>query len=238
MTEITKPTFLYHGTRAGLRDDIIKMGLRPRWGRSGNWKHTVSSNSQAVYLTTSYPVHFALCAARRTEDLLILEIRADALDASCVAPDEDFLEQVSRKDPKFANIGKDMKSRTRWFRRRAFSSFAHHWEGSLRGLGTCCYYGNVPAGSITRCAVVPKKSPFIMASDPTITLMNYRIMGGYYRQLVRHIFGDPADLEDLGMMGARAEYLSGLSREGIAVTELSPAARMNPSSLTHERSDQ
>lgn len=219
MTEKAIPEYLYHGTSALLRDPIIKNGLQPRGTRSGNWKHTVGSNKQAVYLTTAYPLHFAASASSSENGLLIVEVRASVLSGEQMAPDEDFLEQVSRRDPQFAHIGSSMEARTKWFRRRALSHYASYWEMSLHSLGTCAHYGSIPASIITRSAVVPVRSPLVRASDPTITLVNYNIMGGFYRQLVRHIFGDPIDESDLGLMSGRAAYINNLPREGIVVTE-------------------
>ena len=215
------PNTLYHGTRASALPSILADGLRPRAARRGNWKHSVESNPQAVYLTNAYPLYFAASAARQKDAaLLILELSGGALDLELMAPDEDFLEQATRGSPNFAAAGGDMKARTRWFRRRALRDFSHYWRDSLRHLGTCTCYGRVPAQAVTRYAVVPIRHPLVRASDPTITLMNYKIMGGYYRQLVRHIFGDPLDLEDLGVVRDRAAWLRGLDRAGIIVKTL------------------
>lgn len=214
------PAYLYHGTRAQRLPAILAYGLSPRrnHGATGNWRHSVQSNPRAVYLTNAYPLYFAGSTIKDPdEDLLILEVNVAMLDPHRLAPDEDFLEQVTRDNPDFAGVGAGMKARTRWFRHRALTGFAHHWRDSLAGLGTCAYFSTIPPTAITRWATIPINSPLVRASDPTINLMNYRIMGGYYRQLVRRIFGDDVVSENLGVMQGRMEQLTTLSREGVVV---------------------
>lgn len=214
---------LYHGTREGAVPFILQKGLRPRrdqGAHSGNWGHSVKSNSQAVYLTDAYALHFGAAAMRpKDEAFAVLEIDLAQLRLSRMAPDEDYLEQSSRKSPEFAASGKTMEERTRWFRSRAHREFAYCWGDSLRALGTCAYYDPTPPQAIRRWARVELKSPIRRASDPTITLMNYKLVGGYYRQLMRHVFGDELDLtpQALETMADRAEYLRNLPRTGIQI---------------------
>lgn len=207
---------LYHGTRASALPSIRSSGLRPRGRRRGNWKHSVESNPRAVYLTCAYLLHFAASATSRG-DLLIIEIEVDALDRSRMAPDEDFLEQVTRQG-QFPQAGRTMEARTRWFRKRASTVFQNYWELSLERLGTCCYHGVIPAEALTRWAIIPPNHSLVRASDPAINLQNYCIMGGYYRQLVHLVFGDPIDDTDLGIMESRSMYLRQLSRDGVTIS--------------------
>jgi len=187
---------LYHGTREKLLGTVLQKGLSSRGRRRGNWTHTVSSNPNAVYLTTAYAIHYAQAAVKtKGEKLLLLEIDVDDLDEWQLAPDEDFLEHVTVSDPGFSHVHAwpDMAKRTRWFRRRARGDYAHHWEDSLRGLGTCAYYGSVPAAAIKRCALLPVGDRLSLMSDPSITLINYRIMGHFYRQLTQYVFDGEID---------------------------------------------
>ena len=138
---------IYHGTREGILDFVMKKGIRPRKGRKGNWQHTINSNPKAVYLTVAYAIHYAQCAVGpRSDKLLILEIDTDLLDYDNLAPDEDFLEQATRDNPDFRHVHawEDMGKRTRWFRHRAHSNFATYWEMSIAGLGNCAYYKTIP----------------------------------------------------------------------------------------------
>jgi hypothetical protein len=185
----------------------------------------VDSNPKAVYLTDSYAIHFAQNAVEGSKDrLALIEIDTDLLDEGNLAPDEDFLEQATRSDPKFEHVHKrwptDIKKRTIWFRARQHSDFAHTWSLSMKHMGTCCHMGVVPADAIKRVALLPASSSVSFASDPTITLINYMIMGAYYRNLMRYVFDGtvqsdlPTDPFDL--IGAIAK----LSREYVEIREL------------------
>jgi len=62
---------LYHGTSEAALKDILKEGIMPRTlkgQRSGNWRHTVTSNPKAVYLTDTYAAYFALVASEKAVD--------------------------------------------------------------------------------------------------------------------------------------------------------------------------
>jgi len=187
--------YLYHGTHSGALPSIRAAGLRPRATRRGNWSHSVESNSRAVYLTDAYPLYFATHAAsdRKDRKPMILEIAVDALNQSRLAPDEDFLEQGSRTLIEVGPRGVDMAERTRWFRRRALSDFSHLWRDSIAHLGTCAYYGTIPPEAITRWAIIPPRHKIIFMCDPIISLMNYKILGEYYRALTGRIFGHEFD---------------------------------------------
>lgn len=42
-----------------------------------------------------------------------------------------------------APLDKPIKYRTRWYRER-LQRFTHHWQDSLKGLGTCSYHRAIP----------------------------------------------------------------------------------------------
>lgn len=194
---------LYHGTSSHNLHAISKKGIIPRGERKGNWKHTVDSHANAVYLTNAYAVFFANAACTGNENLAILEVDTDKLNPFAFAPDEDFLEQAGRGHDGFTG---DMKSRTRKYR-----DIQHRFMGSLddapiasslKHLGNCVYFGNVPQEAITRVAVLDLKGgedakKFIYDTfDPTITLMNYKILGASYRNSLRWLFNEPeSDME-------------------------------------------
>jgi hypothetical protein len=219
---------LYHGTGAERLSSILQQGLKPRGRKKGNWSRTVESNPQAVYLTNSYPLHFAGNSAKNGEQLLVIEIDTDRLNPFSFAPDEDFLEQASRKDPAFAHVHdswpgvEGIRQRTLWFRKRVLKMFSASWQLSVEHLGTCCYYGDIEPNAITRWATTSYKTPLVLMSDPTITLLNYKIMGAFYRDLVRRLFGDEMQEADK-MFPDYAQRLRAAPRDGIIVT-INPAA--------------
>jgi len=184
---------LYHGTAARHLPDIKANGLRPRGKRKGNWQHSVESCPDAVYLTNAYALHYAHEAAKPGEALAVLEIDVGLLAPWWLAPDEDWLEQVSRKQEGHAPLGKPMKARTRWYRSRLMN-YATNWQDSLKGLGNCTYHDVIAPMAITRVALVDAQTNnglvWMAGIDPTITLMNYRICGPKYRNAMRRLFGE------------------------------------------------
>jgi hypothetical protein len=192
---------LYHGTSAKNLDNILKHGIQPRGGKKGNWTHSVESRRDMVYLTAAYPLHFALSATKPGEDRLILEINIHKLNPWALHPDEDFLEQATRKY-RPEGCPRDRKPATRWFREQ-LPSYARHWSVSIENIGNCCHLGPVPVGAITRYAVIPKDWPALLWSDPMIMLANYYVMGSYYRKLNAALFGDEAALTEEESFGHR-----------------------------------
>lgn len=227
---------LYHGTSESKLKAILKDGIKPRGKKDGNWKRTVKSNPTAVYLTDAYPLHFAMASAKGKERLVILEIDTEALNYFKFAPDEDCLEQGTRKDPNFENVPGtepfNMKKRTQWFRDRALKQFSHLWRKSLEMMGTCTYYGDIPPEAITRYSLVNNTIEVILAADPVICPLNYKILGPYYRQLTRMLFGEKPDLHDL--YGRDADILTkmhnhpeGTMLEGMEVVNITPSAPLD-----------
>jgi len=195
---------LYHGTAERHLPAILRDGLKPRGKRRGNWSHTIESNPDAVYLTAAYAIYFAMTAtdaADKSDRSVVLEIDTSKLDPFYLVPDEDWLEQVSRKQnsPSTAPINKPMKYRTKWYRRRLLN-YNDYWQDSLDGLGNCAYLDTIPAAAITRIAFIDRQTNadlMLMAGlDPTISLMNYRFVGQRYRNAMKKLFGEPVEEED------------------------------------------
>lgn len=189
---------IYHGTAERHLGSILANGLRPRiLSGESNWTHSIESNPDTVYLTTSYALYFAL-SALDTDDLendraVVLEIETDGLDSSLLVPDEDALEQIDRGMTQISR--EQMVARTRRFRDqvRSFSSRGYDWEWSLKKLGTCGYQGVISPDQISRVALIDIAKSSELAYvfyDASLTVMNHHILGG--RNLVIHqsIFGD------------------------------------------------
>lgn len=196
-------TLLYHGTNGLWVDNILKCGIEPRGRRQtrNNWKHVPhQSNPRCVYLTDSYAPYFAFNATRGENPMCaVIEIDTDRLDINELFPDEDFLEQSSRRidDP----IPGTMSERTLYYRKKQFSydwyiqdpetkEYSTWWETSLRYLGTCSHRGTVPHEAITRIVTWPHKKNIGLAFvwDPTITIINQRFLGDRYRVMTRKLF--------------------------------------------------
>ena len=209
---------IYHGTTESVAKLAVSEGLKTRKssGSKGNWRHTVDSADDRVYLSTAYAGYFALSAVCEAmandggseERWGIIEVDTDLLTESKLLPDEDFLEQASRHQAipdegeegtlfaplRAANCQPPedrMKARTTFFRDHAPYFFGHLWEDSLKFLGNCCYHGDIPVKAITRVSLFdPKTNPDMnMAVDPTISLMNYQILGHRYREITRWLAG-------------------------------------------------
>ncbi len=97
-----KAITLYHGTSFQHWQSIKKNGLLPRGqlDTDGNWEGDVISKPELVYLTTAYPVYFALQAAGEDHNLLVLEVEVEVED---LYPDEDFIAYALKQKP-FADL--------------------------------------------------------------------------------------------------------------------------------------
>lgn len=199
---------LYHGSHANALSKIKVNGIQPRALSKGrnNWDHTVTSNRNAVYLTDAYPWHFAHAAARDKEHGLILEIDRDRLLPWQLCPDEDFMEQATRKieQPNFAPTDWSMKKRTLHYRKIAQYN-ASLADVSLEHMGTAAYYGTISWSAVTRYVLIDwnKLSPtlFMMAVDSMVSIMNYRVLQHRHRAFTRWFFEEDVAADDLIGLG-------------------------------------
>jgi len=208
---------LYHGTTATVARKAITEGLLPRFftGNEGNWKATIESSVDRVYLTSAYAPYFAMAATNENEDLWgIVEIDVDRLSEVFMLPDEDYLEQATRSGDKafLDNISPklwmmDTYARTAWFRDRAVR-FHHMWKESIKRLGNCAYAGVIPPEAITRIVIYnPSHNKVVTLNmDPTISILNYQFMGEKYEALTRWFIGDPITVDDY--LGPTAQSFS------------------------------
>ena len=187
---------LYHGTNTANLNKILKDGLCPRGNKGGNWEHTIGSRNDMVYLTNSYAVYFAMCSMSNLAilesenemlvDPVVLEVEVDTKN---LYPDEDFMEQATRtyfRDNISEYKGrKDMIARTEYFRDN-ISEYKESYNDSLKHLGNACYLGEIKPESIKRYSVLNTDVVWDY-SDPTITLMNYKILGSKYRKLSKKL---------------------------------------------------
>lgn len=209
---------LYHGTSEKHLKQILADGIMPNClHKNHNWKHTVTANDKAVYLTNAYGLYFAHQATDEPWRLAVLEVDTSKLLVNRLCADEDAVEQAMR--------GRDtmplwpMKRRTAHYRKRIED---YCWQESLKALGNCAYTGTVPTKAITRIAVVQPKTMHEMiwaGYDPTISLMNYAITGEKYRDTMRWLFEPDAVQQEITEVGAFRipKYPFPKSRDGIVL---------------------
>ncbi len=200
---------LYHGTTEASARNALRVGLKPRaLTKKNNWKHSIASRLDSVYLTRLYAVYFAYQAVENDERIGILEIDTNKLDAAKFLPDEDYLEQVTRL---LANDEeRDMPRATRKFR-RDLPKYAPLWRSSVEELGTCCYRGIIEPDAIMRCAIWDYHAnlPLWLACvDAKITLLNAKIMREHYEALTKWVIGRELSKEDWqqALLGDLAKY--------------------------------
>lgn len=184
---------LAHGTALSQLARIQREGLRPRGGGTiNNWKHTVGSNKEAVYLTTSYALYFAWCGTNDKSGTALVEIKE--IDEKRMQADEDAIEQVMRNHPdrEPEKIRKwDMKRRTVWYRARAHM---YGWQQSVAVLGTCAHRGALPTHCLGRVVLISHDTTMRLilqyGLDPTISVTAFKFLGEKYVHAQRWLFGD------------------------------------------------
>jgi len=190
---------IYHGTSALAVAAILKNGIVPRalHGRS-NWENC-PSNEQMVYLTSTYPLYFAVCATEKEDEkFAVFEIDFRRLKTAKLYPDEDFVAQVLYQNEK-TRPNVDLETFTQ-FVRRDIDRWRTKWRGSLDKMGTCAYQGTIPSDAILRYAEIdrPVRPELVFEMmQPSIMPINFAIKGLYYQKFVRWVFGDESELPQL-----------------------------------------
>jgi hypothetical protein len=225
---------LYHGTSALYLESLRTRGILPRRfnkGAKDNWKHTVPSNRNAVYLTNAYAWHFAAHASDDKKGL-ILEIDRSLL-LMPICPDEDWMEQVTRKQdptpdsPHLASTSWTMKQRTLHYRKIAVAN-PQLGDLSLAQLGTAAHYGAIPWLAVSRYVIIDYKAAewvHMNSIDSLVSVLNYRILEARHRAFTAFLFGDDVTPEEvLGITaldqweGVPEEITKHLERERYRVT--------------------
>jgi hypothetical protein len=215
---MNQPRFLYHGTSALVADAALREGLLPRRARGlkrgGNWKHSIESNPDTIYLTDAYGPYFAVNATETPKpgspafksggvEAAVIEIDVSKLEPFDLVPDEDVLEQAGRgRDGELgvraweAGSKSAMKVRTRWYRDRIGTNYRDgtKWIPSLEAMGTCGHIGPIPAEAISRVGFwdIRKAPDYTFANmNAMICLANYRFCGPQYKNLQSLLFDEP-----------------------------------------------
>ena len=174
-----KKVTLYHGTSTKYLDDILKQGIKPRYEKESIWEDN-PSRPDMVYLSSAYAVYFSQVASYRLGGKpVVFEVK---VNSKSLYPDEDFLEQITRVDPAWKDtLSLGMEERTAWFKKNMLD-YKTAYADSLGALGNACHKGIIKPKNIIRYSILDE-SKILEYSDPTITLMNYQILGGRYRKL-------------------------------------------------------
>lgn len=183
---------IYHGANFNRLDKILSNGLSPRGKRQSVWSDA-PSHPGMVYLSTAYPFYFSRAAQSKKNfhKGLVFEVDMDKLNESMLFPDEDFIWHVLKiqnPDITIKEIREDL-----W---RYHSS----WKLSLENLGNVAYLGKININCLTRYCIVDfdkQKELGWSVLDPTISIMNYRFKGQFYKDLVSWFFGDIDELPQI-----------------------------------------
>lgn len=171
---------IYHGTSSKHLDSIMNNGLLFKRENS-NWEHTFKSIDNMIYLSNCYAPYFARAACKDNEDLIIVETSLYDLNVKKLYPDEDFVAQgISREFGSLEDAHKHVI--------KHFKKYQGYALDSLEKFGNIAYKGTIK--KISRICVIPSDCKFMCAVDPTITIMNHYIMGKYYENVTKWIFGD------------------------------------------------
>jgi hypothetical protein len=223
---------LYHGTTALRARQIEACGAilpRSQHKQAHNY-YKMPSNLRNVYLTNAYALYFAYNGLRKQQqpDVTVFEIDTTRLDPALLRADEDAVEQVNRGKDDLPGDW-DMVRRTRYYRNILDDLEPDAWRKSLRAMGTCQYKGAIPLAAVTRVAHLTKDvhPNFAMAAiDPTITVLNYQIVGNKYKAMLHWLFnGADAGLDQYARSNLPppwddVSWLRELPRDGITVEDL------------------
>lgn len=182
---------LYHGTTKKIADKAIKTGLKPRGKLKSNWAQASDPNS--IYLTNAYAPYFSVsaCGAKSENFGAVIAVDTNELNPALFFADEDACEQATRKQ---FEIYRTMEYRTSFWRDNPYLAAENgmSWKWSLDILGTCRYSGPIPPNAIKKIAFWNERDrTMLTVFDPTITLMNYHIMGSRYRYLMQKMMKEP-----------------------------------------------
>lgn len=203
------PRYLYHGTSSVAAKKIMREGIKPT--RSSKQKSVWDehpSRPDCAYLTRAYAPYYAMGAAdaHGTQGMVVFEIDTNDLDRRLLLPDEDALEQISRKATKGHPLyfpSSDIAVRTAWYRdnlEALTAEIPQLVDVSINSIGNVCYRGEIPQIAITNKLEVHSAINLIRDwGDPTITIMNYHILGHRYRVKTDKMFNRPSLQRDLDM---------------------------------------
>ena len=99
--------------------------------------------------------------------------------------------------------------------RDGLEQYKHMWQKSLKYLGNISYRGSIPKEAITRyCTFDTTKRPHLALTilDPTITLMNYLVIGWKYQEIIKWMFGDLEQLPEIKYLKQFCTTMPGIQK--------------------------
>lgn len=159
---------LYHGTSKFNADKIIKDGFIP--DKKYNWH--VKSKQGFVYLSLAYAPFYAMSAKSKGKVGALIQVYTNE---NCMYPDEDFV-MHALGSPSYTQEQLDALN---------LEDYKSFYKDSLEYLGNVC----VKPVDITIMGVQYfDMGGLIMVCDPSISPINYKFMGDYYRKLTEWIY--------------------------------------------------
>ena len=170
---------LYHGTSTKYLDKILKEGIKPRGNKNGNWKHSVKSKKDLVYLTDTYAPYFANAATKKPYKPVIIKLEINTKDFE-LYPDEDFICQSIIKTNN--NKGLSLNELTEIIDPKMYPE---QWKKSLK------YFGNISTNYIPKECIksycIGDFMEFLRIQDPVITILNHIIMSKAYKASIKNL---------------------------------------------------
>ena len=161
---------LYHGTTATHAKQIMKHGFTP--GKSYNW--AIKSKKHFVYLSLAYAPFYSMAANKSKTNEKLALIKVEVQDKH-LYPDDDFV---------MAALGKPVYTQKE-INAVKLEDYKIFWKESLQYLGNAA----AKAANIEIIGVREFDGrKLLYVCDPTITPINYKIMGEHYRQLTEWIY--------------------------------------------------
>ena len=183
---------LYHGTSLNNFEKIKnakEIQPRSRSKKETNWGDC-PSHPDMVYLTRAYSTYYGWSTLEDEERYLVVcKVNLNEEDKQKLYPDEDYIAQVIQKQED-ENGEVNLIELTKIVRDN-IEIYQSSWLESLTHMGNCAYKGAIPTQNISRA--IKMKANILQWSDPTITIINYQLLGGYYRFMTEWIFNQ--DLE-------------------------------------------
>ena len=173
---------LYHGTSTEFLPQILEKGLLPRsaTGLKSHWNGDVESKSDFVYLTTAYPVYFAMNTADGSNPV-VLKVKVNKKD---LYPDEDFVNNVLQTLHKS---------------NECFNPSINLHNYRYLTLDSLNYNGIVAIKKVDKKNIISHvelqdnyKLLFIGGDSMPIP-MNYKILGEFYRNCMKILFEQGLD---------------------------------------------